>query len=129
MSSSSSSSSPRRGTLSSLLLLIAANLLIPISILIFGAGFFPYKPLLPGFADYEDALENGAQRVPAQFDKLVFMVVDALRRYLYLYPTTFLLSSECAGISILTHWLVSLPPQKKSDFVYTADSGFKFTQS
>lgn len=84
-------SSPRHGTLSSLLL-IAANLLIPISIVIFGAGFFPYKPLLPGFAEY-DALENGGQRVPAQFDKLVFMVVDALRRYLY---SPLLLNSECA---------------------------------
>ncbi|KAK4165415.1 GPI ethanolamine phosphate transferase 2 [Cladorrhinum sp. PSN259] len=88
--------SPRRhGALSSALL-VAANFLIPASILIFGAGFFPYKPLLPGFADYSDnGLQYEPRSVPAKFDKLVFMVVDALR----------------------------------SDFVYTADSGFKFTQS
>ncbi|KAK3989493.1 GPI ethanolamine phosphate transferase 2 [Cladorrhinum sp. PSN332] len=88
--------SRRRGALSSALL-VAANILIPASILIFGAGFFPYKPLLPGFADYSDAglQYYGQDAVPAKFDKLVFMVVDALR----------------------------------SDFVYTAESGFKFTQS
>ncbi|KAK4232121.1 GPI ethanolamine phosphate transferase 2, partial [Podospora fimiseda] len=88
--------SRRNGALSSMLL-IAANILIPVSILIFGAGFFPYKPLLPGFADHTDnALQYGQDAVvPAKFDKLVFMVVDALR----------------------------------SDFVYTVESGFTFTQS
>lgn len=60
------------------LLLTLSNVLIPISILIFATGFFPYKPFLPGLAQFE-ALEYGPPPV-AQFDRLVFMVVDALRR-------------------------------------------------
>jgi ethanolamine phosphate transferase 2 subunit G len=59
-------------------LLIVANLLIPIAILTFASGFFPYKPFLPGLAKYEDL---GFGQLPkAPFDKVVFMVVDALRR-------------------------------------------------
>tara|TARA_R110002060_G_scaffold30260_4_gene40654 strand:+ start:106 stop:309 length:204 start_codon:yes stop_codon:yes gene_type:complete len=65
---------PRTSTLS----LLAANILIPIAILIFASGFFPYKPFLPGLAQYE-ALEYGPHP-EAPFDKVVFMVVDALRR-------------------------------------------------
>lgn len=72
-------SSRRNGSLSSTLLLIAANLLIPVAIVIFATGFFPYKPLLPGLAEYEP-LEGYGESPEAPFDKLVFMVVDALRR-------------------------------------------------
>ncbi|KAL3425653.1 gpi ethanolamine phosphate transferase 2 [Phlyctema vagabunda] len=57
--------------------LIAANLLLPIAILTFAAGFFPYKPFLSGLAQYE-ALEYGAPP-EAPFNKVIFMVVDALR--------------------------------------------------
>jgi ethanolaminephosphotransferase len=60
------------------LCLLGANVLIPIAILTFASGFFPYKPFLSGLAQYE-ALEDGAPP-NAPFDKLVFMVVDALRR-------------------------------------------------
>ena len=63
------------------LFLIAANLLIPGSLLIFASGFFPYKPFLPGLAQYEE-LEFGAPP-DGPFDRLVFMVVDALRRYCF----------------------------------------------
>lgn len=64
------------------LLLTVANFLLPLGILIFAKGFFPYKPFLPGLAEFgsEDA------RVPKVFDKVVFMVVDALRRYARLSP-------------------------------------------
>jgi len=59
----------------SLLLLTAANILIPVAILIFATGFFPYKPFLPGKAAFTaDDVRS------APFDKVVFMVVDALRR-------------------------------------------------
>ena len=58
---------------------VIANLLIPLSLLVFGTGFFPYKPFIPGLAQYE-VLEYGPPPQPP-FDKLVFMVVDALRRY------------------------------------------------
>ena len=67
----------------SLLLLTFTNLLILIAILVFATGFFPYKPFIPGRADFEDP-SNGGQRAPPPFDKVVFMVVDALR---WLTPT------------------------------------------
>ena len=63
----------------SLLLLTLANLLIPISIFIFATGFFPYKPFIPGRATFQDP-NNGGQLASAPFDKVIFMVVDALRR-------------------------------------------------
>ncbi|KAA8563673.1 hypothetical protein MFRU_052g00500 [Monilinia fructicola] len=74
-------------------LLIGANVLIPIAILIFASGFFPYKPFLSGLAQYE-SLDYGPPP-EAPFDKVIFMVVDALR----------------------------------SDFVFSNNSGFLFTQS
>ncbi|KAF2999396.1 major facilitator super transporter protein [Curvularia kusanoi] len=82
-------------------LLALANLLIPVAILIFATGFFPYKPFMPGLAEFEDLKiygKNGqnTQHSPeAPFDRLVFMVVDALR----------------------------------SDFVYGEESGMAFVQS
>lgn len=60
------------------LLLVGANILIPIAILLFAGGFFPYKSFLPGLAEYE-ALQD-APLPEAPFDKIVFLVVDALRR-------------------------------------------------
>ncbi|KAK3380313.1 alkaline-phosphatase-like protein [Lasiosphaeria ovina] len=70
---------PRRhGTLTSTLLLVAANALIPVAIFVFATGFFPYKPLLPGLAEYGPLPEYGDPPAPP-FDRLVFMVVDALR--------------------------------------------------
>ena len=81
-----------------------SNLLLPVAVLVFATGFFPYKPFLPGLATYanqehseKDAqeLETRQEKQPqAIFDRVVFMVVDALR----------------------------------SDFVYGHHSGFKFTQ-
>ena len=59
----------------SLILLAAANILIPVAILVFASCFFPYKPFLPGLA-----VQNG-ELPEAPFDKVAFMVVDALRRY------------------------------------------------
>lgn len=58
-------------------LLILANLLIPIAVLTFATGFFPYKPFVPGLAEYEQTIYG--EPPAAQFDKIVFMVVDALR--------------------------------------------------
>jgi ethanolaminephosphotransferase len=81
-----------------------ANLLIPVAMLVFATGFFPYKPFMLGLAEYEDLHwkswnvggENAEEPLsPAPpFDKLVFMVVDALR----------------------------------SDFVYSEESGMSFVQ-
>jgi len=87
----------------SVILLIAANILIPIAILVFASGFFPYKPFLPGLA-----IEIG-ESPEAPFDKVVFMVVDALRRY---------------G-NIIIH---QGHTNASSDFVFSEPSGFRFTQ-
>lgn len=59
-------------------LLVVANVLIPIAILIFATGFFPYKPFLSGLAQYESLEYDAPPEAP--FDKVIFMVVDALRR-------------------------------------------------
>lgn len=67
------------GSLLRTLLLVVANLLIPASIVVFALGFFPYKPFLPGLAEFE-SLDFGSPP-DAPFDRLIFMVVDALRRY------------------------------------------------
>jgi ethanolaminephosphotransferase len=58
---------------------VIANLLVILGILTFSSGFFPYKPLIPGLATFDDTRENAT--VPAVFDKVIFMVIDALRRY------------------------------------------------
>jgi ethanolaminephosphotransferase len=58
------------------LLVLIANLLIPIAVLVFSLGFFPYKPLISGLA----AFDSSEDRPPRVFDKVIFMVVDALRR-------------------------------------------------
>lgn len=58
------------------LVLVVANLLIPLAIFVFAAGFFPYKPFIPGKASFRD---DDVQVAP--FDKVIFMVVDALRRF------------------------------------------------
>jgi ethanolaminephosphotransferase len=58
--------------------LLLANFLIPISILVFARGFFPYKPFLSGLATYEPMSWGPPPESP--FNKVVFMVVDALRR-------------------------------------------------
>ena len=62
----------------SAILLSAANILIPIAILVFAQGFFPYKPFLSGLAEYDSPQDGLSFQAP--FDRVVFMVVDALRR-------------------------------------------------
>lgn len=62
-------------------LLILANLLIPIAIFIFAKGFFPYKPFLTGSALYNG--DELALARSAPFNKVIFMVVDALRRFAF----------------------------------------------
>lgn len=62
--------------------LVLANVLLPIALFVFATGFFPYKPFLSGLADFEEVkdLGLGDGRPEAIFDRVVFMVVDALRR-------------------------------------------------
>ena len=60
-------------------LLVFANLLIPTAIFVFAVGFFPHKPFLPGRSELYGGDRQGLPEPP--FDKVIFMVVDALRRY------------------------------------------------
>jgi len=55
-----------------------ANVLLLLACVIFASGFFPYKPFLPGLAEYNTSEYGSPPAAP--FDKVVFMVVDALRR-------------------------------------------------
>jgi ethanolaminephosphotransferase len=58
--------------------LVLANLLLPVATLVFAAGFFRYKPSVP-VPDLEpSSFEHFSGQAP--FDKVVFLVVDALRR-------------------------------------------------
>ena len=62
--------------------LTLANLLLPVAVLVFAAGFFPYKPVLPGLADWDNGSDGEEGLGPiayAPFNKVIFMVVDALR--------------------------------------------------
>lgn len=59
--------------------LIIGNVLIPLACLVFAVGFFPYKPFIQGAAEYQ-LLPHGHPPEPP-FDKIIFMVIDALRRY------------------------------------------------
>ncbi|KJX99502.1 GPI ethanolamine phosphate transferase like protein [Zymoseptoria brevis] len=67
--------------------LVLANLLLPIAVLVFAKGFFPYKPALGGLA----TLGENASALPAPaFDRVIFMVVDALRSdFVYGYESGF----------------------------------------
>ena len=85
-----------------------ANVLVAGAIIIFTAGFFPYKPFLPGLATWSVA-EDGPP-VSAPFDRLIFMVVDALRRYSAPFPTH-----------------VPFFDMQRSDFVYSPTSNFSYT--
>lgn len=90
-------------------LLVLTNLLIPLAILVFATGFFPYKPCVPGRANYEDDGDGDTNAFPP-FDKVIFMVVDALRRLVPWMPHYY------------NH------NDRRSDFVYSNASGFGFTQ-
>ncbi|EGR48836.1 uncharacterized protein TRIREDRAFT_61486 [Trichoderma reesei QM6a] len=59
------------------LLLTAANILVPLSILVFATGFFPYKPFLSGLAEYEP-LEYGPPP-KAPFDRLLLASLSHAR--------------------------------------------------
>ena len=68
------------------LLAIACSLFQLLGIALFARGFFPYKKVLPGFAtqiapqDYESLGLEPIDLPEKMFDRLVFIVIDALRR-------------------------------------------------
>ena len=69
------------------LVIVVASILQLVGIALFARGFFPYKKVLPGFAmenGPQDFLDLGLQPVGRPqnlFDRLIFIVIDALRRY------------------------------------------------
>ena len=91
------SSLPRR------VLLAISNICLPIAALVFASGFFPYKPFLPGLATFEDVQEPGNENVEqpqAMFDRVVFMVVDALRSdFVYGYNSGFEFTQRYAHLT------------------------------
>jgi ethanolamine phosphate transferase 2 subunit G len=75
-------------------LIALANILLPAAVAIFAIGFFPYKPLLSGLATFEkdeQELQFFGDSGPAPvFDRVIFMVVDALRTdFVYGYNSGF----------------------------------------
>lgn len=76
--------------------------LIPVALLMFASGFFPYKSFLQGHASFGAEQEEFAQHAP--FDKIIFMVVDALRRLLD--PSS--ASTEIMLISTATSYIPAL---------------------
>lgn len=57
---------------------ILANIFLAGAILLFAAGFFPHKAFIPGLAKWPT--DRDVPSVDAPFEKVIFMVVDALRR-------------------------------------------------
>ena len=64
-----------------------ANVLVLCAIVVFATGFFPHKAFKAGLADFPPG-PHSSSRVPAQFDKVIFMVVDALRSDLVFGPAS-----------------------------------------
>jgi len=87
--------------------LIIANVLIPLAVVIFASGFFPYKPFLPGLATSQDEQEGIQLASEAVFDRVVFMVVDALRSdFVYGYNSGFEFTQRYSIWSLwLSEWL------------------------
>jgi hypothetical protein len=71
------------------LLILISSILQLVGMTLFARGFFPYKKVLAGFATAngpQDFLDLGLEPVgPPEkvFDRLVFIVIDALRRYIH----------------------------------------------
>ena len=59
-------------------LLLLANLLLPAAVFTFAVGFFPHKPFIAGINTSVATPAHGERASP--FEKVIFMVVDALRR-------------------------------------------------
>lgn len=59
------------------ILIALAHLTLITALLVFAKGFFPHKAFLPGLATWPDNPGTFARDAP--FDRVIFMVVDALR--------------------------------------------------
>jgi ethanolaminephosphotransferase len=63
--------------------LVVANLLLPVGVILFIVGFFRGRPPISKPPAFDVNNLDLAQHVsaPPPFDKVIFMMVDALRRY------------------------------------------------
>jgi ethanolaminephosphotransferase len=63
--------------------LVVANLLLPVGVILFIVGFFRGRPPISKSPVFDVNDLDLAQHVssPPPFDKVIFMMVDALRRY------------------------------------------------
>lgn len=68
------------GRLRQNLLLLAANLLIILGVLIFMAGYFRARPRMSTEGEVDMQRTASVTSESAPFDKIVFMMIDALRR-------------------------------------------------
>lgn len=59
--------------------LFAVNVILALGLLLFASGFFPHKAFIAGLAQWSG--KDGIQATDAPFDRIIFMVVDALRRF------------------------------------------------
>lgn len=75
------------------LLLLAANIMIPLGVVIFFAGFFRGSSRSFTRNELELSEIQSATLDSAPFDKVVFMMIDALRR--------FDISFQCSGFCTL----------------------------
>ena len=57
---------------------IVLNIITALAVLVFASGFFPHKAFLPGLATW--STDHNVSSIATPFDKVIFMVVDALRR-------------------------------------------------
>ena len=72
--------------LQQILLLRVANLIIPLGVFIFLTGFFRGRLRTSTRHDLEVNETYAATMESAPFDKVVFMMIDALRRFVILLP-------------------------------------------
>lgn len=106
-----------------LICLSIANLLLPLAVVTFASGFFPFKPLLPGLATFSDTHpldDSSSARPPAIFNRVIFMVVDALRSdFVYGHNSGFTFTQRHVppfrhAQLALTHTTVSSVPARRS---------------
>lgn len=109
---------PRMKTRELCLLILISSILQLVGMALFARGFFPYKKVLAGFAtanERQDFLDLGLEPhvgPPEKvFDRLVFIVIDALRRYIHdSIVCCVTLVTSCSPLTLqcllLTGWLL-----------------------
>ncbi|KAE8323300.1 hypothetical protein BDV39DRAFT_196037 [Aspergillus sergii] len=88
--------------------ILIANILVPISILVFSSGFFPYKTLLAGFATHKHTISG--QIPPSVFDKIQVLQADFhASDFVYSQHSGFLFTQRLGGGGFLIRSGAALP--------------------